>query len=88
MGAGLWESGFRGSKGDLNAEAFRDTPYPRHLTLMSLDVLTSLGDTPSCRYPFMYAQEATGLPQLLENAGQLMITIVLPGDVSRLGGQN
>lgn len=32
----------------------------------------------------MYAQEATGLPQLLETAGQLMIAVVLPGDVSRL----
>lgn len=34
------------------------------LPLMSLGVLTSLGDMPSCRYLFMYAQEATGLPQL------------------------
>lgn len=84
----MWESGFKGSMGDLNAEAFRDTPCPGHLTLMSLGVLMSLGDMPSCRYSFMYAHEATRLPQLLENVGQLMITIVLPGDVSRLAGQN
>ena len=41
----------------------------------------------SFRYPFMYAQEATGMCQLLETTGdlELLITIVLPGDMSRLG---
>ena len=47
-------------------EVLRSAIYPRHLTLMSLGVLMPLGDMPSCRHPFMYAQEATGLPLLLE----------------------
>ena len=85
-GRWVWENGFRGSKIDLNVEALRGTPYPRHLTLMSLGVLMSLGDMPSCRHPFMYAQEATRLSSLLETVCvELLITIVLPGDVSRLG---
>ena len=66
--------------GDLNAEAFGSAPYPRHLILMSLVVLWSLRDMPSCRHPFMYAQK-----KKIETVGQLLITIVLPGDVSRVG---
>ena len=85
MGAGTWETEFSALKGDLNVEALGGAPYPRHLTLMSLGVLMSLGDMPSCRHPFMYAQEAAGLPPLLETVGWFLITIVLPGDVSRLG---
>ena len=51
-----------------------------------LGVLMSLGDMPSCKYPFMYAQEATRLSSLLETVCvELLITIVLSGDVSRLG---
>ena len=33
----------------------------------------------------MYAQEATRLPLLLVTVGQILITIVLPGNVRRLG---
>ena len=68
MGAGTWENGFRGRKGSLNEEALRGAPYPKHLFLFlkNLGVLMSSGDMPFCRHPFMYAQEATGLPLLLE----------------------
>ena len=54
-----------GIEGILNAEALRGMPYPRHLTLMSLGVLMSLGDM-SYRHPSMNAQEAISLPPLLK----------------------
>ena len=51
-------------------EALGGASYPRHLTLMYLAVLMFLGDSPSCRHHFMYAQEANGLPPLLETVGE------------------
>lgn len=82
---GVW---IQGIKGKPECRGFQGYTIPQTSYLMSLGVLTSLGDMPSCRYPFLYAQEATRLPQLLEAVGWLMITIVLTGDVSILAAQN
>ena len=86
MGAEMWETGFQRWKEDLDSKDLVGVPYPRHLIIMSLGILISLGGMLSFRYPFMYAQEATGMCQLLETTGdlELLITIVLPGDMSRL----
>lgn len=80
-------AGFWGLKGDLNVEVLKGASYPRHLTLMNLGILTSLGYMPSCRQSFKYAQKTTGLPPLLEPAGVggLLITIVLPGECEQTG---
>lgn len=65
----MWEIGFWVSKGDLTVEALRGALYPRNLTLMSLGVLMSLGNMPSCKHLLVYAQEGTRLPPLLETVG-------------------
>ena len=63
LDVGDWILGIQGRP---ECEGFGGAPYPSHLNLMSLSVLMSLGNMPPCRHPFMYAQEATVLPLLLE----------------------
>ena len=61
----MWEIGFWGSKGNLNEEALGGAPYPNEPGCSHV-----LTDMPSCRHHFMYAQEATRLPLLLETVAE------------------
>ena len=89
---GTWELGCEdcilGIEGRPEYGGIGGASYPSHLTLMRLSGLMSLEDMLSCRHAFIYAQEATGLPPLLEIVcvcwGVLLIIIIHPEDVSRL----